>query len=81
MPLAKVNPKRALMTQLWDDNPIFRQVLGICSALAVTNLMFNTLLMCLGLIWAATMTNITVSALRRFIPQRIRMMPIARNEV
>ena len=74
MPLAKVNPKRALMTQLWDDNPIFRQVLGICSALAVTNLMFNTLLMCLGLIWAATMTNITVSALRRFIPQRIRMM-------
>ena len=74
MPLAKVNAKRALIMQLWDENPIFRQVLGICSALAVTNLMFNTLLMCIGLVWTATMTNITVSALRRFIPQRIRMM-------
>ena len=74
MPLSKVNARRALLTQLWDDNPIFRQVLGICSALAVTNLMFNTLLMCIGLIWTATMTNLTVSALRRFIPERVRMM-------
>jgi Na+-transporting NADH:ubiquinone oxidoreductase subunit D len=73
-PAAAVNPKRALLAQLWDDNPIFRQVLGICSALAVTNLMFNTLLMCIGLIWTATMTNLTVSALRRFIPERVRMM-------
>ena len=73
-PQSKVNAKRALIGQLWDDNPIFRQVLGICSALAVTNLMFNTLLMCVGLIWTAVMTNVTVSALRRFIPQRIRMM-------
>jgi Na+-transporting NADH:ubiquinone oxidoreductase subunit D len=73
-PLSKVNAKRAFLTQLWDDNPIFRQVLGICSALAVTNLMFNTLLMCIGLIWTATMTNLTVSLLRRFVPGRVRMM-------
>lgn len=45
MQTAQVPPKQAFMTQLWNENPIFRQVLGICSALAVTNLMFNTLLM------------------------------------
>ena len=66
--------KRALLTQLWQENPIFRQVLGICSALAVTNLMVNTLLMCVGLVWAAVMTNVTVSALRRYTPQRVRMI-------
>ena len=74
LPTAKVNPKVALIKQLWQENPVCRQVLGICSALAVTNLMFNTLLMCLGLIWTATMTNITVSALRKYTPQRVRMM-------
>lgn len=66
--------KKAFVAELWDDNPVLRQVLGICSALAVTNLMFNTLLMCLGLIWAAAMTSLTVSALRNLIPQRVRMI-------
>jgi Na+-transporting NADH:ubiquinone oxidoreductase subunit D len=73
-PAVSVTPKRQFLTELWDDNPIFRQVLGICSALAVTNLMFNTLLMCLGLVWAVVMTNITVSALRHYTPQRVRMV-------
>ncbi len=74
LPGAKINPKVALLKQLWTENPVFRQVLGICSALAVTNLMFNTLLMCVGLVWTTVMTNITVSALRNYIPQRVRMM-------
>ena len=74
MSVAAVNPKRALIVQLWDDNPIFRQVLGICSSLAVTNLMFNTLLMCIGLIWSTALSSVTVSLLRRYIPDRIRMM-------
>ena len=63
-PATRMGPKTALYKQLWEDNPIFRQVLGICSALAVTNLMFNTLLMCIGLIWTTVMTNITISATR-----------------
>lgn len=65
---------QALWSQFWDDNPVFRQVLGICSALAVTNLMFNTLLMCGGLIWTTVMSSLTVSLLRQYIPQRVRMM-------
>ncbi len=65
---------RALLGQIWEENPIFRQVLGICSALAVTNLMFNTLLMCAGLVWSTVMAALTVSLLRSFIPRRVRMM-------
>ena len=69
-----VKPGRAMLTQLWEENPISRQVLGICSALAVTNLVFNTLLMCAGLIWATTMSSLTVSLMRRYTPTRVRIM-------
>ena len=67
-------PARALWRQLWPENPVFRQVLGICSALAVTNLVFNTSLMCAGLIWATTLSALTVSLLRNHTPARIRIM-------
>jgi Na+-transporting NADH:ubiquinone oxidoreductase subunit D len=69
-----LSARQAALTQLWAENPVFRQVLGICSALAVTNRMFNTLLMCGGLIWATTMSSLTVSLLRNYTPRRVRMM-------
>lgn len=59
---------------LWKNNPIFRQVLGICSALAVTNLVANTLVMCVALTATLTMSALTVSLLREAMPRRIRMM-------
>lgn len=59
---------------LLKDNPIFRQMLGICSALAVTNLMMNSLVMGLGLIFVASLSSFTVSIIRRFTPKHIRMM-------
>jgi Na+-transporting NADH:ubiquinone oxidoreductase subunit D len=59
---------------LWKDNPVLRQVLGICSTLAVTNLMVNTLVMCAGLVFTLAMSALTVSLLRTFTPMRIRMM-------
>jgi len=65
---------RAFLHQLWEENPILYQVLGICSTLAVTNRLFNTLLMCGGLIWATGMSSLTVSLLRNYIPRRIRIM-------
>jgi Na+-transporting NADH:ubiquinone oxidoreductase subunit D len=67
-------PVQALWIQLWAENPIYRQVLGICSALAVTNFVFNTVLMCAGLIWTTTMSSLTVSLLRNLIPKRVRIM-------
>jgi Na+-transporting NADH:ubiquinone oxidoreductase subunit D len=59
---------------LWKDNPVLRQVLGICSTLAVTNLMLNTLVMNAGLIFTLSMSSLTVSLLRKYTPMRIRMM-------
>ncbi len=56
------------------DNPLYRQVLGICSALAVTNLLANTLFMCFGVLFTITLSNLTVSLLRHYTPRRIRMM-------
>jgi len=72
-------PKRLTNTQifvqgLWNDNPVLRQVLGICSTLAVTNLLVNTLVMNAGLVFTVTMSSLTVSLLRKYTPMRIRMM-------
>ena len=59
---------------LWHDNPVLPQVLGICSTLAVTNLMVNTLVMCGGLVFTVCMSSLSVSLLRKYTPMRIRMM-------
>ncbi len=56
------------------NNPVFVQILGICSTLAVTNVVKNTVVMCLGLIWATAMSNVSVSILRKWIPARVRMI-------
>ena len=59
---------------LWEDNPVFGQILGICSALAVTNLMLNSLIMGLGLIFVTALSSFTISLIRQFTPKHIRMM-------
>lgn len=63
-----------ILTALWGDNPIFRQILGICSALAVTNLVLNTVVMSVAVILTAALSGLTVSLLRNLTPRRIRMM-------
>ncbi|GEM_PF-43594 len=59
---------------VWTDNPVFSQVLGICSALAVTNLVLNTLVMSVALIFTTALSGLTVSLLRNITPRRVRMM-------
>jgi len=59
---------------LWHNNPVFRQILGICSTLAVTNLVLNTLVMCAALTMVLAASSLTVSLLRKFTPRNIRMM-------
>ena len=66
--------KMALIKGLWSENPIYRQVLGICSALAVTNLLANTLFMCFGVTFVTALSSLTISSLRNQIPKRIRMI-------
>jgi len=59
---------------LWGNNPVFRQVLGICSTLAVTNLVLNTVVMCAALVFTLSCSAASVSILRRVTPRNIRMM-------
>lgn len=66
--------KEIAINGLWSANPVFRHVLGICSTLAVTNLMLNTLVMNAGLIFTLSLSCFTVSLLRKYTPDRIRMM-------
>lgn len=65
---------KALLVNLWRDNPVFRQVIGICSTLAVTNLLKNTVLMCGALAFATALSGYTVSLLRSYTPKQVRMM-------
>jgi Na+-transporting NADH:ubiquinone oxidoreductase subunit D len=66
--------KQLVREGLWTNNPIFAQVLGICSTLAVTNLVLNTTVMCVALIFTLSLSSVTVSILRMFTPRNIRMM-------
>lgn len=66
--------KLVIVRNLWKENPVIRQILGICSSLAVTNLMINSLVMGAGVTFALTFSGLTISLLRKWIPARIRMM-------
>ena len=66
--------KEIFLTSAFTQNSVWKQILGICSALAVTNLMVNSLVMGLGVIFTLALTGLTISLIRDFIPKRIRMM-------
>lgn len=72
--MAKHKPLKILMEGIWHDNPVFRQIIGLCSALAVTNLMLNSLIMGIGLMFVTALSSFTISAIRQFTPKHIRMM-------
>ena len=66
--------KEIFITSAFIQNSVWRQILGICSALAVTNLMLNSLVMGLGVIFTLALSGFTISLIREYIPKRIRMM-------
>ncbi len=70
----KLTARSVTLDALWYSNPIFRQILGICSTLAVTNLVLNTLVMCIALTLVTGLSSWTVSLLRTIMPRNIRMM-------
>jgi Na+-transporting NADH:ubiquinone oxidoreductase subunit D len=68
-------PSLAPLTRpLFDENPIALQMLGVCSALAVTKTLAAALLMCLALTAVLTCANAVISALRRVVPHGIRLI-------
>ena len=65
---------KIIKTQLFTENQVLRQVLGICSSLAVTNSMSNSLVMGLGLSFVTALSSMTLSVMREIIPHRVRML-------
>lgn len=57
-----------------SNNPVFVAVLGICSALAITNTVANAIAMGLGVTFVVMLSSATVSLLRSFIPTKVRMV-------
>ncbi len=66
--------RQVLVDPIFNNNPIALQVLGICSALAVTVSMTNTLVMCLAVTSVTAASNLAVSLIRNVIPTSIRII-------
>ncbi len=73
-PLLSKRRKKFVTDPLNDDNPITVQVLGICSALAVTVQLEPTLVMSIAVVFVVVFSNLIVSLIRNFIPTRIRII-------
>ena len=66
--------KKLISDPLNEDNPITIQVLGICSALAITIKMEPTIIMSLAVIFTLVFSNLLISLIRNLIPNRIRII-------
>ena len=67
-------PSDVLFDPLVNNNPIALQVLGICSALAVTSKVNTSIVMALAVIAVVAFSNLSVSLIRHFIPNSIRII-------
>ena len=68
------NARTVLIDPLVDNNPVTLQVLGICSALAVTTSLLPSLLMCAALTSVAALSNAAISSIRHHVPNNIRII-------
>ena len=66
--------KDILLGPIFDNNPIALQILGICSALAVTSNLSTTVTMCIALTTVTAFSNFFVSSIRNYIPSSIRII-------
>lgn len=66
--------RKLVSDPLNDDNPVTIQVLGICSALAVTIQMQPTLVMAISVIFVLIFSNLTISLIRNLVPTRVRII-------
>jgi len=70
----ELSPSAILKNNVWHNNPVFVQILGICSTLAVTNNLTNTFIMTVALVFVTALTNVTVSLIKTLIPRKVRMI-------
>ncbi len=68
------NVKELLLDPVFENNPIGLQILGICSALAVTTKMSVALVMCIALTTVCALSNLFISIIRNRIPSSVRII-------
>lgn len=73
-PLFSKKNKKLLSDPLTDDNPITIQVLGICSALAITAQLKPSIVMAISVIFVLGIGNVVISLMRNIIPSKIRII-------
>lgn len=66
--------KKVIVDPLSENNPITVQILGICSSLAVTTQVDTAFAMSVGLTLVTAFSNLVISAMRNFIPSKIRII-------
>jgi Na+-transporting NADH:ubiquinone oxidoreductase subunit D len=66
--------KDTLTRPIFQENPIALQILGICSALAVTSSMQVTVVMCIALTSVVACSNLSISLIRNYVPNNIRII-------
>ncbi len=72
--MAEASAKQVLFEPIFSNNPIALQILGICSALAVTTSMSVSIVMCLAVIAVTSFSSLAVSLVRAQIPGSIRII-------
>jgi len=72
--MAMAEARKVLIDPLVDNNPVTLQVLGICSALAVTTSLLPALIMCIAMTSVAALSGATISTIRNRIPNNIRII-------
>jgi Na+-transporting NADH:ubiquinone oxidoreductase subunit D len=73
-PLFGKKERKLITDPINDTNPITVQVLGICSALAVTTLVFPSIIMAVAVVLVVAFSNLFTSLLRSYIPKQVRMI-------
>ena len=61
------------MKGLWEENPVFRQLLGMCPTLAVTGAVINGLAMGLATTFVLILSSVVVSSIKKLIPNQVRI--------
>ena len=72
-PLGK-KERKLLIDPLNDNNPVTVQVLGICSALAVTSMLLPSIVMAIAVTFVIAFSNLAISLMRNYIPKQVRMI-------
>ena len=70
----KTNSYKEILGALWRTNPISKQILGICSALAVTVQLNTAIVMSIALTLVVAFSNLAISSMRTVIPRNIRII-------